>query len=246
MLVTTARSAHCQRCTNFSRQYCAEDYIHESTKNKRKIRQDSEAHTRQQTTLRRTEYWAEMPWVGNQNVDSNNRLHEGIRLNHTQINLERPQILRYGTRLHQPPEEAIQRPESISTDWRRKQHVRDQDRNQTVWSSVKPAFQHGSTEFTERRHPALAEEERNENLLEYKHEICWRRPPVCILQKTASKNVVRIQEEYCKSGTQDSSRKDENSQQPKQPKLGHQKKKWKVMTQKIEILTRGESVRYLG
>ena len=34
----------------------------------------------------------------------------------TQINLERPQILRYGTRLHQPPEEAIQRPESITTD----------------------------------------------------------------------------------------------------------------------------------
>ena len=31
----------------------------------------------------------------------------------THINLERPQILRYRTRLHQPPEEAIQRPKSI-------------------------------------------------------------------------------------------------------------------------------------
>ena len=36
-----ARSAHCLRCTNCSRQYCTADYIHDSTKNKRKIRQDS-------------------------------------------------------------------------------------------------------------------------------------------------------------------------------------------------------------
>ena len=40
-----------------------------------------------------------MPREGNQNVDSDNRLHEGIRLHHTQINLERPQVLRYRTRL---------------------------------------------------------------------------------------------------------------------------------------------------
>ena len=45
MLVTTARSAHCQRCTNCSRQYCTADYVHDSTKNKRKIRRDSEVHT---------------------------------------------------------------------------------------------------------------------------------------------------------------------------------------------------------
>ena len=44
-----------QRYTNCSRQYCTADYIHDLTENKRKIRQDSEAHTRQQTTLRRTE-----------------------------------------------------------------------------------------------------------------------------------------------------------------------------------------------
>ena len=50
MLVTTARSAHCQRCTNCSRQYNTEDCIADSTKNKRKTRQDSEAHTRHQTT----------------------------------------------------------------------------------------------------------------------------------------------------------------------------------------------------
>ena len=68
---------------------------------------------------------------GYQNVDSNDRLHEGIRLHHTQFNLESTQILRYQTRLHQPLEEDLQRPESISTDPRREQHVRDKDRNQT-------------------------------------------------------------------------------------------------------------------
>ena len=36
-----------------------------------------------------------MPRVVNQNVDSDSRLPEGLRLHHTQINLERPQILRY-------------------------------------------------------------------------------------------------------------------------------------------------------
>ena len=54
-------------------------------------------------------------WV-DQNVDCDNRLHEGVRRRHTQINLERPHILRYRTRLHQPPEEVFQRPESICTD----------------------------------------------------------------------------------------------------------------------------------
>ena len=42
----------CQRCTNCSRQYRTADYIHDLTKNKRKIRRDSEAHTKQRTTLR--------------------------------------------------------------------------------------------------------------------------------------------------------------------------------------------------
>ena len=35
--------------------FCTEDCIHDLTKSKRNIRLDSEAHTRQRTTLRRTE-----------------------------------------------------------------------------------------------------------------------------------------------------------------------------------------------
>ena len=53
--VTTVRYAHCLRCTKCSRRFCTEDCIYDSTKNKLKIRLDSEAHTRQRTTLRRTE-----------------------------------------------------------------------------------------------------------------------------------------------------------------------------------------------
>ena len=52
MLETTARSAHCQRCTICSRQNFTEDFFHDSTQNKRKIRQDSEAHTRQLKALK--------------------------------------------------------------------------------------------------------------------------------------------------------------------------------------------------
>ena len=55
MLVTTARSAHCQLSTSCSQQYCTEDYIQYLTRNKQKIRRASENPTRQQTTLQRTE-----------------------------------------------------------------------------------------------------------------------------------------------------------------------------------------------
>ena len=44
---------------------------------------------------------------------------------YTQFHLESTQILRYQTRLHQPPKEDLQKPESICTDRRREQHVRD-------------------------------------------------------------------------------------------------------------------------
>ena len=64
--------------------------------------------------------WAQMPRVGNHNVDSD----------------KNPAVSN--------TEKDIQRPECICTDRRRKQQVRDQEKNQTGRSSVKPAFQHGS------------------------------------------------------------------------------------------------------
>ena len=45
-----------------------------------------------------------------------NRLHEGVRLHHPQINLERAQILQHRTRPHPSPEEIIQRPVTLTDE----------------------------------------------------------------------------------------------------------------------------------
>ena len=72
---------------------------------------------------------------------ADNRLHEGVRLHHPQINLGRPQILQHRT-------------------------LRDQERSQTGRFSVKLALQHSSAESIGEGHSALAKEKRNGNLLE--------------------------------------------------------------------------------
>ena len=46
----------CKRCTNCSRRYCAAEYIQDWTEYKREIRRDSEALSKQQIILRRTEW----------------------------------------------------------------------------------------------------------------------------------------------------------------------------------------------
>ena len=55
----------------------------------------------------------------NQNVDSDGRLHEGFRLHLSQFYLGGTQILQCRSRIRQPPEENLQRPEGFSTDRRR-------------------------------------------------------------------------------------------------------------------------------
>ena len=87
MWVTTAQFA-----TNCSRQFCSEGETQCLTRNKQKIRLASENPTRQQqTTLQHTDWLNKIPRVGNQNVDSDSWLHEGVRLHLSQINLGRPQ-----------------------------------------------------------------------------------------------------------------------------------------------------------
>ena len=56
MWSTTARFAHYLRCTNYSRQFCTEDFAQWLTENKLKIRLDSEKPTRQLITLQRTDW----------------------------------------------------------------------------------------------------------------------------------------------------------------------------------------------
>ena len=60
----------------------------------------------------------EMPRVGNQNVDCDGGPHEGVRLHLSQFFLGGTQILQRRTRIHQPPEENLQRSEGFDTDRR--------------------------------------------------------------------------------------------------------------------------------
>ena len=123
--------------------------------------------------------WPEMPQVGNENVDSNDRVHEGFRLHHAQINLESTQFLRYQSRVHPPIEENFQRSEGICTDRCREWHVRDFKGNQTRWPVVKLALQHGSAESIGRRHSTLAKLKRCGNLLEWQQSWLHHEPEIC-------------------------------------------------------------------
>ena len=68
-------------------------------------------------------YWTEMQWVENQNVDVDSWLHEGVRFHLSQIHFGGPHILQHRPWPHQLPEEDTQRPEGICTD-RRRDHFR--------------------------------------------------------------------------------------------------------------------------
>ena len=61
----------------------------------------------------------EMPRVGNQNVDCDGGLHEGVRLHLSQFYLGGIPILQCRSWIRQPPEENLQRSEGVSTDRRR-------------------------------------------------------------------------------------------------------------------------------
>ena len=120
--------------------------------------------------------WTTMPWVGYQNADCNDRFHEGIRLHHTQINLESTQILRYQSRIHQPIAEDLQRPESISTDRCRESMAKEKGTG---------------IYLGDHDHDCLTN-------LRFADDVLLSQPP-----KNSFKNVVRLQGNYWKSGSQD-------------------------------------------
>ena len=131
MWITTARFAHYLRCTNCSRQFCTEDYKDQAGFGK------SYQTTDHLATYRLIEQKCHEWWI--KNVDSDSWLHEGVRFHHPQVNSGRPQILQHRSRLHQPPEEDIQRPQGFCTHRRREQHFRDPKRiQQARWSAFQP------------------------------------------------------------------------------------------------------------
>ena len=172
----------------------------------------------------------EMPRVGNQNVDCDGGLHEGVRLHLSQFYLGGTLILQCRSWVRQPPEENFQRSEGVSTDRRREQHFRYPKRFQARWSDVQPAVEHCTAVLIKKRNTTMAKDERNGNLLERPRTrlpnepaICRRRDVVRNLQRTDTEHDVRIQESNRESGTQDSPRQDENSQQPEKHEFRHKK-----------------------
>ena len=120
------------------------------------------------------------------------------------------QILQCRSRIRQPPEDNLQRPEGFSTDRRRERNFRHPKKVQARRSDVQPAVQHGTAVLIKGRNTTMAKEKRNGNLLErprtrLPHElaICRRHNAVRSLQRTAAEYDVRIQESNRESGTQD-------------------------------------------
>ena len=197
-----------ERCTKCSRRYCTADFIHDSTKNKRKIRRDSDALTNNRSSCDVQNDWTEMPRVVNQNVDQRQSIsRRAIRLHHTQINLGRPQILRYRTL-------------TASASWRSYTATRKNQYWQTkkvTCSEIKKEpnrvilCQACSSTWFYRRHWKTTFRAGKRKKGPHKPEICRRRAPVCILRGTASTKMCDLKKSTEKVGLRNTSRKDENS-----------------------------------
>ena len=223
MWVTTARFAHCQRCTNCSRQFCTEDYTQCLTRNKQNIRLASENLTRQLTTLQHTD------WL------NKNAMSGEWTCGQRQLTSWRRSIPSLTSQFGTPSSPATS---SMITwaSWRRytetKRHLYRRTKRATFSISVKeqskvircPAC--CSTRFFNthrwqkdeiqrdgnRKKGMGVYHERQRSRLPHEPEICRRRDAVRNIQRTDTENVVWIQESYWKSGAQDPSRQDEDSQ----------------------------------
>ena len=242
MVKTIARSALCLHCTNCLRKHCVADYTRLD-----QIQAEDQAGFR--CTCQAMDHLATCRIVVSQNVGCNNGLHEGVRLHHTQLNLGRPQTLRYRTWIHQPPDKSKNQKATVMTD-EESDMFEIQKWDQAGWSSVELALQHCSADGLERRPSTLAKEERNgyslgrqRSRLPHEYALCWRCAPVCFFERAASKSAVRLQVQHRKGGTQNTSRKDEKFSATKARTVD---KKWIIDNIKVEMFTREESTTYLG
>ena len=143
-------------------------------------------------------------------MDRDSRLHEGVRLHHPQINLERDQKasvltdeesnmfeIKKGTKQGDPLSSVLFNMVLQKALWR---------------TTFRAGKRKKEWEFTSVTTTMTASQTRDLPTT----CSCLHRP-----KNSSKKYVVRIQEKYRKSETQDTSRKDENSWQPK---LGHKKR----------------------
>ena len=179
--------------------------------------------------------WSEMPRVGNQKWPATIVFMKAFdSITHKSIwdALKSCGIEHW---IHPPPEKTVQRPESHSTDRRRNWHVRDQYRNQTGWPSVKLALQHCSADSLGRRHFTLAKEEDWVSAWEttiMTVSQTWELLNLLLRGNGFLKHVMWLQAQHRKSGTQNTSRKHEN---PQQPKLEHQDRNWDWTYQRRDL-----------
>ena len=124
MWAITARFAHYQRCTNCSRRYCMEDCTQCLTKIKQKINRTSEKLTRQRIILRHTECCNRNAKSAELKCVPRRWTSEDVWLHLPQFYLGDTPILQCRSWIRLSLEENLQRSEDISTDRRREWNFR--------------------------------------------------------------------------------------------------------------------------
>ena len=251
MWVTTARFAHCARCTNCSRHFCTEDYSQCLTRNQQKIRLASENPTRQQTTLQHTDWLNRdaMSWESKSGQRQLTSRKCSIPYLPNQFGM--PSNLATSATTASASWSRYTRTKGICPDRRREQHFRHPEWNKTKWSAVQLFL------FNTVLQCSLKDEiprwQKKEGmgiyLSDHDHEILTnlRFADDVILFATSKEQIRKM---LC--GFKNATEKAGLRVHPDKTKiLSNQstinlKKHLEVDGMNIEILTRNESVKYLG
>ena len=248
-LVTTARFALCQHFTICSQQPKKNtDFTADSTKRNQNTREDLDVLTKRWTILQHTDCW-------NRNAGSGVSKC-GSRQCTSWRHLTRHVTTLFGERLKNAVSSHV-----TSASWRgytrhRKGHSQRTEKSTCLsWRSERKGdflssftLRHGAPNATERWCGALAKIKRHGDTiwwlwiwLPHNLACCWRRVPVLYFAGAAPKSDVRLHSEYWECRIENPPGQDDNSEQPK----CKQKKRSRNNNIKVEILSAGESAKYL-
>ena len=162
-------------------------------------------------------------------MDSDGRVHEGFRLHLSQFYLGATQILQCRSRIRQPLEENLQRPEGFSTRQTKRAKFSTSKKvpskemssllfNTVLQYSLKDEIQRWQKK--KRMGIYLSDQDRDcLTNLRFADDVML----FATLQRTAAEYDVRIQESNRESGTEDPPRQDEDSQQPEHHEFEYKK-----------------------
>ena len=160
-----------------------------------------------------------MPGVGKQNVDSDGGLHKGVRLHLPQLNLGGTPILQCRSWIRLPLEK-IYKDQKASVQTDEESEIFDIQKGSKQGDPMSSLLFNTVLQYALKNVIQRWQKKRNGNLLERPRTrlpdelaIRRRRDAVRNLQRTDTEHDVRIQICNRESGTQDSPRQDENSQQ---------------------------------